>query len=142
MKVMKKRITRILFVIYLYNKFYFNFEKIPDTLWNDCLDSFEITEKDVDWDLLHKLQTNECKIDECLIDYNNMDWLTASVIRCGLVELSCNWQPKLIISEALKIADLLNLNDKYINGFLDNYVKQQIQKEEPTKNTLDVSPIL
>ncbi len=133
MKVIKKRITRLLFVIYLYNKFYFNFEKIPDNLWNDCLDSFEITEKDVDWDLLHKLQTSEHKIDDCLIDYNNMDWLTASVIRCGLVELSFNWEPKLIISESLKISDLLNLNDKYINGFLDNHVKSTNQQnDKPT----------
>ena len=125
MKVVKKRITRVLFVIYLYNKFYFNFEKIPDNLWHDCLDSLEMTDKDVDWDLLHKLQTHECEIDEFIIDYNNMDWLTASVIRCGLIELSFNWQPKLIISEAMKICDILNLNSKYINAFLDNYIKSK-----------------
>ncbi len=32
-------------------------------------------------------------------------------------------QPRIPFVESLKISDLLNLNDKYINGFLDNYVK-------------------
>lgn len=122
MKVLKKRVTRLLFVIYIYNKEYFDFSDNNEILWQNCLNSYELTNMDLDLDFLYKLQNQKIDYD---IDFSSMDLITTCIIKGGLTELLFFNEPKLIISEAMKLADLLNVNSKYINGFLDNYIKSK-----------------
>lgn len=127
MKIVKKRVSRLLFVKYIYNcKLGIsinNFQSLIDL----SIAEYELTPLDIDLDLLYKLKD---KFDGELfeIDTSQFDQITASIILAATVEYTIHQEKNLIISEYVKIAELLCVNYKFINGFLDNYFKNQLKQ--------------
>lgn len=67
------------------------------------------------------------------IDISNINLIELSILRCFIFELSCNkkFPNEVLISESVKLAAKFGGKDsyKFINAFLDNFVKKGLHEK-------------
>jgi hypothetical protein len=130
-KHLNKRINRLIFTQFCFSSF-FNNENIIDYL-RIIRDEFE-EYKDLDFSLLYSLnETLYANKQEIIqkVDRLNVDCQVKAILVAAFTEKMINNEPKLIISEYLKIADSFNVDYKFINGFLhENLVFNEVEQSK------------
>lgn len=122
----RHRATRILFIQYVFSNIFIK------TDIDKTIHILKLEDEDFFYDekfLPILLKTYDEKQDLILDNMKNIekniDMLVYSVILGAVTEMFTN-KPKVVISEYLKISDLLELNTAFINAMLDNVSKNFI----------------
>jgi transcription termination factor NusB len=117
-----KRASRVIFVQYLFSQMFFSTDL--KTIIDSVLDNDnEYKYDEIFLNKLIKIYNNyNSVINDLFMKYNkrndNIDQLVLAVLIAGITELFLN-EPKIVISEYLKIGDMLHINSSFINGILD-----------------------
>lgn len=128
-----RRASRIIFVEYLFSNIFSNnsLKEIINILKNEEEEDI-IYNEDFLKELYNNFNKNKDQILDLINIYNNrqenIDKIVVAILQAAVSEMFIN-QAKVVISEYLKIADLLDVNSAFINGVLNSVAKDKIIKD-------------